>query len=53
MHSDTDPLRIGAEESADPRIGEVVAGRYRLMGRIGRGGMGSIYEAEHTATGTP
>jgi eukaryotic-like serine/threonine-protein kinase len=50
MHSDTNPLRVAAE-SVDPRVGEVVAGRYRLIGRIGRGGMGSIYEAEHTSTG--
>jgi len=38
-------------ESADPRVGTVVAGRYRLVGRIGRGGMGAIYEATHLTTG--
>ncbi len=51
MHSDSNPLRLGAAESVDPRVGEVVAGRYRVIGRIGRGGMGSIYEAEHLTTG--
>ncbi|HJK94060.1 MAG TPA: serine/threonine-protein kinase [Polyangiaceae bacterium LLY-WYZ-15_(1-7)] len=33
------------------RSGELVDGRYRLGRPIGRGGMGSIYEAEDEATG--
>lgn len=36
---------------ADPLIGAVVADRYRIERLIGRGGMGVVYQVEHTKIG--
>ncbi len=38
-------------EAEDPYLGRVLDGRYQLLRRLGRGGMGSVYEAEHTTIG--
>jgi serine/threonine protein kinase len=40
-----------ARKRADPLVGATVSGRYKIVRRIGEGGMGVVYEAEHVALG--
>jgi len=35
------------DRAADPLIGSLLDGRYRIRGRLGQGGVGAVYEAEH------
>ena len=37
----------------DPLVGATVADRYRIVRRIGEGGMGAVYEGQHTVLGRP
>jgi tRNA A-37 threonylcarbamoyl transferase component Bud32 len=41
----------GAAPAADPLIGMVIDGRYRILDLIGRGGMGAVYRVEHVKMG--
>ena len=42
---------VRPDPASDPLIGQMVGGRYVLLRRIGKGGMGVVYEADHTGLG--
>lgn len=47
--ADQRPDRDEPGAPVDPLIGRLVTGRYRVHRRIGEGGMGTVYAAEHEA----
>ncbi len=44
-------LGISASAADDPWVGRVVDGRYKVLARIGSGGMGVVYRVEHLRLG--
>ncbi len=40
-------------EGSDSLVGQVLGGKYRVMARVGEGGMGALYMAQHTELGRP
>jgi serine/threonine-protein kinase len=43
--------RTPVSSGDDPLLGTCVGGKYNVLCRIGRGGMGAVYEAEHDGIG--
>jgi formylglycine-generating enzyme required for sulfatase activity len=48
---DQSRLVIAGSGKSDPMVGRLLAGRFHLQKKIGEGGMGAIYKAEHTGMG--
>ena len=43
----------GLMDLQDPLLGKIISGRYRLISRLGSGGMSSVYLARHVMIDRP
>ena len=48
---DAAALDVDMDPEADPMIGQIIAGAYRIGRVVGEGGMGKVYEAQHLRLG--
>ncbi|HEY8075008.1 MAG TPA: protein kinase [Labilithrix sp.] len=49
--TEADEQRQRARAAREALVGKTIAGKYLLQSLLGHGGMGAVYEAEHTAIG--
>lgn len=53
MNNLTDDDEINLRIEADPLIGQILAGQYKVLSVVGAGGMGVVYQGEHLGMGRP